>query len=418
MNALHNEETLAAYALGELDASQQVAVSEFVKTDAAARETVDEYRQVARLAKQAIKSSPQLELDELRRKRILLQAQKPPLGSLFLKRFVAVAAAALLLIVGASIVVPTVENYRSTGGLSTASLSTAPPQAEVVNWVDGDVESFGRGVEKVAEGLEERAYFAGFPVASPAGGAGRTGGEEEGADEKGAMRGLVPSSPQPDRYLIKTASVNIETGDARKASADFAAQAASLGGFVGNLNENTDNLGRHMVMLEVRVPADKLDGALQALDAFGKVLDKQVNAQDVTEEYVDNESRIRNLTKTEERLLDHLGKTSTMDNTLKIEAELNRVREQLELIQGRQRVLSHRVAFSSIRATFSETPKPESIVPPQTFSSGKVLTEAVRSLIAFGREFVTKLIWVAVWTPVWAPFVLAGLLIWRRIARA
>lgn len=412
MNSIYNEEMLAAFALDELETSQQAVVSEFVQTNSAARETVEEYRHVARLAKQAIKYSPQLELDELRRNRILLQAQKPPLGSFILKRFVAVAAAALLLIAGASIIVPAAKKVSSTAGMSTA-----PPQADVAIRRDGDVESFGRGAEEVAAGREERAYFVGFPVASPAGDAGSTGGEGKGADEKGAMRGLVPSSPQPDRYLIKTASVDIETADARKAAADFAAQAAALGGFVGNLNETTDNLGRHMVMLEVRVPADKLDGALQALDAFGKVLDKQVKAQDVTEEYVDNESRIRNLTKTEERLLDHLGKTSTMDNTLKIEAELNRVREQLELIQGRQRVLSHRVAFSSIRATFTETPKAESVVPPQTFSIGKVLTEAVRSLIGFGREFVTKLIWVAVWTPVWAPFVLAGLLIWRRFAR-
>jgi len=153
------------------------------------------------------------------------------------------------------------------------------------------------------------------------------------------------------------------------------------------------------------------------LDAFGKVLNKQVNAQDVTEQYVDNESRIRNLSKTEERLLDHLSMTSMMENTLKIEAELNRVREQLELIQGRQRVLSHRVAFSSITVTFTEAPKAESVVPAQSFSIGKVSTEAVRSLVEFGRVFITKLIWAGVWIPVWAPILLVGWLIWRRFAR-
>ncbi|MCX5772011.1 MAG: DUF4349 domain-containing protein [Candidatus Hydrogenedentes bacterium] len=209
----------------------------------------------------------------------------------------------------------------------------------------------------------------------------------------------------------------METDDARKAAADFTTQAAALGGFVGNLDEVTDGLERHTVVLEVRVPADKLDGALEALDAFGKVLNRQVNAQDVTKEYVDNESRIRNLTKTEERLLDHLSKTGKMEDTLKIEVEINRVRDQLELIQGRQRVLSHRVAFSSITATFTEAPKAESVVPAQSFSIGKVSTEAVRSLVGFGRVLITKLIWVGVWLPVWAPILLVGWLVWRRFAR-
>ena len=402
------EETLAAYALDQLDTSRQAAVSEFAESNAAARETVGEYRQLAVLARKAMractpKSAPQLELDELRRKRILQQAKEPGRKRFTLKRVGAVAAAAILLVVGAAILVPNATQHKAVS-------STGEPQTRLA--VEGGFNGVygAKGVEKAPELGRQ---IEGGPVVRW-----DTGADDvQGADVNGAIRGIAPSSPQPDRFLIKTAFVSIETDDARKAAADFRAQAAALGGFVGNLDEVTDGLERHTVILEVRVPADKLDGALQALDAFGKVLNRQVNAQDVTKEYVDNESRIRNLTKTEERLLDHLSKTSMIENTLKIETELNRVREQLELIQGRQRILSHRVAFSSITATFTEAPKAESVVPAQSFSMGKVSTEAVRSLVGFGRVLITKLIWVGVWIPVWAPILLVGWLIWRRFAR-
>ena len=397
------EETLAAYALDELDTSRQAAVSEFAESNAAARETVGTYRQLARLAKTAMKSAPQLELDELRRKRILQQAKEPGRKRFTLKRVGAVAAAAILLIVGAAILVPNATQHKAVS-------STGEPQTRLA--VEGGFNGVygAKGVEKAPELGRQ---IEGGPVVRW-----DTGADDvQGVDVNGAIRGIASSSPQPDRYLIKTAFVSIETDDARKAAADFRAQATALGGFVSNLNEVTDGLGRHLVDIEVRVPADKLDGALQALDAFGKVLNRQVNAQDVTKEYVDNESRIRNLTKTEERLLDHLSKTSMIENTLKIETELNRVREQLELIQGRQRVLSHRVAFSSITATFTEAPKAESVVPAQSFSIGKVATEAVRSLVGFGRVLITKLIWVGVWIPVWAPILLVGWLVLRRFAR-
>ena len=406
------EETLAAYALDELDTSRQAAVSEFAESNAAARETVGTYRQLARLAKTAMKSAPQLELDELRRKRILQQAKEPGRKRFTLKRVGAVAAAAILLIVGAAILVPNATQHKAVS-------STGEPQTRLA--VEGGfngvyIAQTGEKVPESGQQLQALRYSSRNSVADRPDWGG-TGADVQGVDVNGAIRGIASSSPQPDRYLIKTAFVSIETDDARKAAADFRAQATALGGFVSNLNEVTDGLGRHLVDIEVRVPADKLDGALQALDAFGKVLNRQVNAQDVTKEYVDNESRIRNLTKTEERLLDHLSKTSMIENTLKIETELNRVREQLELIQGRQRVLSHRVAFSSITATFTEAPKAESVVPAQSFSIGKVLTEAVRSLVEFGRVLIAKLIWIGVWIPVWAPILLVGWLVLRRFAR-
>lgn len=250
-------------------------------------------------------------------------------------------------------------------------------------------------------------------MASPAGSIAAYG---MGADA--AAQAVAPGAPAdaPDRYLVKTAIVTIETDNARKGAESITAQATQAGGFVANLREQTDAFDRHVVNIEIRVPTDRLDAVLSSTDNLGRVLERRITTQDVTEQYVDNESRIRNLKKTEERLLEHLTRTGMIENTLRIESELTRVREQVEVLEGRHRVLSHQVEYARVTICLTEAPKAESVVPAQSFSIGQVSSEAVRSLVAFGRVIVTKMIWIGVWTPVWLPVALVAWLVTRRFS--
>jgi hypothetical protein len=220
-----------------------------------------------------------------------------------------------------------------------------------------------------------------------------------------ASNATEQATPSIDRYLIKNVTLQLETDNAEEACKQLTAAAVAASGYVSNMQETMDGLGRRNITLQVRVPADKLDGTMQNIEALGRILNKQVSTQDVTEEYVDTDARVRNLKKTEERLLDHLSKTGQIENTLKIEQEMTRVREQIERMDGRLRFLSHNVRFSTINVTLSEKPKAEPVMPVETFSSGKVLSEAVRSLVAFSRALWIRAIWGVVWSPVWGVIV-------------
>jgi hypothetical protein len=224
--------------------------------------------------------------------------------------------------------------------------------------------------------------------------------------------------PQPDHYLIKTATIAIETEDAQESAKQLTASVVAAGGYVSDLHQQTDGMGRHNVMVQVRVPADKLDGTMEALDALGKVLDRQVSTQDVSEEYIDTDARIRNLKKTEERLIEHLSQAILIDSTLKIEQEMTRVREQLERLEGRQRFLNNRIQYSTITISLCEEPKVGPLTPVNTFSSGRVFSDAAQSLVAFARRMWTKAIWLAVWSPVWGVAALVGWLVYRRVRKA
>jgi hypothetical protein len=225
------------------------------------------------------------------------------------------------------------------------------------------------------------------------------------------------SERRVDRHLIKNATLVLEARDVRDASVRLVAAARAARGYVADSKESADELGRRTVTIQVRLPFERFDQSVQQIAALGKVVEKQVTAKDVTEEFVDSEAKLRNLKRTELRLLEHLNRTARLSDILLVEKELNRVRGEIEQIEGRLRFLTHRVAFSTLTVTLSEAPHPQAITPADSYSAGQQLTDAVRSLLAFGRVLWTLAIWLAVWAVVWVPLALAGWFAYRRTRR-
>lgn len=247
-------------------------------------------------------------------------------------------------------------------------------------------------------------------------------GSAEASAPAAPAAGPAPMAAMPtggiDRHLIKTATVAIEVADAREANTKLLAAVQAVGGYVGDYRELVDGLGRRSVMVQIRVPASRFDESMGQLDPLGKVVSKQVSTQDVTEEFVDTDARARNLKATEARLIDHLNRAGKLEDILRIEQEVTRVREEIERLDGRLRFLTDRVQYSTIQITLQEAPKAEPVVPAETFSTAKVVSEAVRSLIGLGQGLWVRAIWLGVWSVVWVPCALAAWLLYRRLRRA
>jgi hypothetical protein len=194
--------------------------------------------------------------------------------------------------------------------------------------------------EQVGDRLEQASFEAGSRDAKRMVVAGEP--TAEGAATPNMDLAALSSSVEPDRYLIKNATMIVEVQDAKEALQRLTAAIEGAGGYVGNLQESVNALGRRSVMVQIRVPADQFDKALQGMEPLGKIINRQVTTQDVTEEYVDTDSRSRNLKRTEERLLDHLNKSARLEDTLRLEQELTRVREQIERLDGPRGDLQHR----------------------------------------------------------------------------
>ena len=103
--------------------------------------------------------------------------------------------------------------------------------------------------------------------------------------------------------------------------------------------------------ITVRVPRERFDITLAALDKVGDVIHRDIQAEDVTDEHVDLEIRIKNARAMQRRLSDLLVKANVKD-ALEIEKELHRVTEELERLEGRMKVLRDKIAFSTISVAF------------------------------------------------------------------
>lgn len=225
--------------------------------------------------------------------------------------------------------------------------------------------------------------------------------------------GALPEE-NPSRHIIYNAEIGVEIDDVRAATKSLQTQILAMKGYIGNLNESLDRMGKLRTNLTVRVPHDAFDAALVAIGSSGKIISKHVYTQDVTDEFVDTTARIRNLQRTEERVLDHLSRTGDLEDIMAVERELSRIRGEVEQAEGRIRYLDHQIAYSTIQISLSETPKRSTVVPAKTFSSGKVLSDAMRTLVSFLRVLWTFIIWLSVWAVIWGPGAVVLYLVVRR----
>ena len=161
----------------------------------------------------------------------------------------------------------------------------------------------------------------------------------------------------PSNMLIKqgTASVQVDSLDAAIARVRSIAQR--VGAVVANTEMQTGKNELHSASIELRVPSDRFDDAVNGLTPIGKVESVNVSVEDVGEEYVDVNARVTNAHRLEERLIDLLARrTGKLSDVLAVERELARVREEIERYEGRLRYLRTRASVSTLTVTVHEPP--------------------------------------------------------------
>jgi len=173
--------------------------------------------------------------------------------------------------------------------------------------------------------------------------------------------------------VIRTGTASIEVDSLERAIALARALAHQVGGFVAGSAAQTGKGQLHSASLEIRMPAERFDDAVDGLQPLGKVEAVNVSAQDVGEEYVDVEARMTNARRLEARLIDLLARrTGKLADVLQVEHELARVREEIERYEGRLRYLRSRAAVSTLTLTVHES------IPVVNTGSPRVVAEALR----------------------------------------
>jgi hypothetical protein len=183
--------------------------------------------------------------------------------------------------------------------------------------------------------------------------------EEAVVDEAAAEDAVAVSQPSPGGgslpsvgpSIVQTASLSLAVPrDSFDRTIQRARAAATgTGGFVVSSSASQGEEGRLVSgSLVVRVPEPQYARALEQLSELGTVEAREEAGQDVSQELVDLEARIRHLEAVEARLLGFLEEANTVAAALTVQSELNRVQLELEQARGRLDYLDDQVAFATI----------------------------------------------------------------------
>lgn len=164
-----------------------------------------------------------------------------------------------------------------------------------------------------------------------------------------------------ERMVIYNADIRMRVKDYQKAQVDMEVKAKKYGGFIVQSNVYKDDKDQMSGSLTVRIPQEHFyDFLHDAEGAAIEVVERNVNGQDVTEEYVDLQSRLRSKRTVEERLLEFMKKAQKTEDLLKISNDLANVQEEIEQIVGRMKYLENQTSLSTISISLFE----ENVIVP------------------------------------------------------
>lgn len=155
--------------------------------------------------------------------------------------------------------------------------------------------------------------------------------------------------------IIRTGFASVEVNDVDEAANKVRALAASLGGHVANSQFEGGEHNVRSATLELKIPAQRYDEAVNRLATIGEVESVNSTSEDVGEEFVDVTARVENARRLEQRLIQLLAnRTARLADVLAVERELARVREEIERAEGRLRYLRTRAAMSTLTVLVHE----------------------------------------------------------------
>ncbi len=207
-----------------------------------------------------------------------------------------------------------------------------------------------------------------------------------------------------ERKLIKKGEISFETKSISSTKAFIEKRVNIYKGYISN--EKIESYRTNPTeVLTIRIPCIYFDTLISKIGReVGEFDSKKIDIDDVTAEFVDVEARLKNKKQLEEKYQELLKKAASMEDILKIEAEISSIREDIESTEGRLRYLSSQVGYSTLMITYYQE-KPES-----GFNFGGKMGEALSN---GGTGFLWFLIVMVQLWPLW----IIGLAVWYSILK-
>ncbi|QEG39467.1 DUF4349 domain-containing protein [Roseimaritima ulvae] len=235
-------------------------------------------------------------------------------------------------------------------------------------------------------------------------------------DPDDSEAGSQRASAAANRKIIYDTTIGLVVEDYQRFESQLPGIVAKHGGFVSHSDTDRSYNDQQRGTWVIRVPVDSYAAFLSGVDTLGFAESRQENAQDVTEEYVDVQARIANKKSLEQRIIQLLeDRSGKLADVLEIERELARVREEIERMEGRLRVLKDRTSLATVTINCREQ---RAYQPPAAPTLGSRIRRAwgdsLYSLQLVGENLLVILIAAVPWLLVLG---IPLLILWKILQR-
>jgi hypothetical protein len=183
-------------------------------------------------------------------------------------------------------------------------------------------------------------------------------GEESAADtgpESEIEVGKEVSKVSTNRMIIHQAQLQLNVKDFEKAEQNIEKKVNEYGGYIVESNVYREDEKSVSGNITVRIPEKHFQKFLTATEGeAAEIIERMVTGQDVTEQYVDLESRVKSKRAVEARLLDFMSDAEKTEDLLKISSDLAIIQEEIEVIVGKMNYLENQTSYSTVEISMFE----------------------------------------------------------------
>jgi hypothetical protein len=181
----------------------------------------------------------------------------------------------------------------------------------------------------------------------------------------------APSQPAKAEMLDIEAHLTFEVDAVSTAAASLRAAARQVDALIVE-DVVSEQPGGALARMTIRVPVRRTESFLDSLGALGRLRSRQASARDIGKEYFDAELRLHNLEATMRRYEEILKQAKDVNEILRVEGELSRLRAEIEQTKGNMRWLNDRAARATVYIVLMPRPREAvAITPPEPEPTAK-----------------------------------------------
>ncbi len=224
----------------------------------------------------------------------------------------------------------------------------------------------------------------------------------------------TPQADIENRLVIQESNLSLQVSNVTDVKNQILSYTKTAAGYmVSSSVANPQDAPTAMVT--IRIPSDKLDSTLEYLHSLSvKVVSENLYGRDVTDQYVDIDSRLTTLQNTKERFESILSQAVSIADITNLTREILGIQNQIDSLKGQQQFLKQNAQLAKLTIYLSTDEFALPYAPSETFRPNVIFKLAVRSLIGLVRSLATYVIWIGVYSIIWLPVLAIFIAIKRK----